>query len=108
MDDAAGDERGGFGVLDNDGRVTLGLDYPHGNGEAISLGVIPGETSISIHDSKTITRASLVERNDAPPLLFGLDFSGGSKLDMSILRLNPYRVHHVEIKSKRRSFEQNA
>jgi hypothetical protein len=99
LDDANGDERGGFSVLDNDGRVSLGLDYPHGNGEAISLGVTPGETSLSIHDSRTITRASLVERNDAAPILFGLDFSGGSKLDMSILRLNPYRIRHVVTKA---------
>lgn len=76
--------------------MTLGLDYPHGTAQAINIGVLPGETSISINDTKTITRASLVERNDAAPLLFGLDFAGKSSLDMSILRLNPYRVRHVQ------------
>jgi len=95
FDDADGDERGGMGVMDSDGRATMGLDYPHGTAEAISLGVLPGETSISIHDSKTITRASLVERSDAAPLLLGLDYGGGPKIDMSILRLNPYRVRQV-------------
>ena len=79
-------------VLDSDGRVSLGLDYPHGSAEAITLGVLPGETSISIHDTKTIIRASLLERNDAPPIILGLDFRSPSAIDMSILRLNPYLV----------------
>jgi isoaspartyl peptidase/L-asparaginase-like protein (Ntn-hydrolase superfamily) len=35
VDDSEGNERGGFGVLDNDSRVTLGLDYPGGAGEAL-------------------------------------------------------------------------
>jgi hypothetical protein len=96
FDDASGDERGGFGVMDNDGRATFGLDYPHGTGEAITLAVLPGETALSIHDSKTMTRASLLERNDAAPLLFGLDHKGAAG-DTSILRLNPYRIHHTVI-----------
>jgi hypothetical protein len=99
FDDANGDERGGFGVMDNDGRATFGLDYPHGTGEAITLGVLPGETALSIHDSKTMIRASLVERNDAAPLLFGLDPKGTATSDISILRLNPYRIRHVVIAS---------
>lgn len=99
VDDEQGDERGGMGVLDNDGRMTLGLDYPHGNGEAISLGVLPGETSITIHDSKTITRASLLERNDAAPIILGLDLPNATTSDITTMRLNPYRVKHVTIKA---------
>jgi hypothetical protein len=97
LNDPQGDERGGFGVLDNDGRVSLGLDYPHGTAEAIDLGVLPGETSLSIHDSKSITRASLLERNDAAPILFGLDLSP-TAADITTVRLNPYQVKHVAIK----------
>lgn len=99
FDDANGDERGGFGVMDNDGRATFGLDYPHGTGEAITLSVLPGETALSIHDSKTMIRASLVERNDAAPLLFGLNPKGVVSGDISILRLNPYRIRRVPIAS---------
>jgi len=99
FDDANGDERGGFGVMDDDGRATFGLDYPHGTGEAITLGVLPGETSFSMHDSKTMIRASLVERNDAAPLLFGLEPKGRETGDISILRLSPYRIRRLAIAS---------
>ena len=64
----------GIGVLDNDGRVALGLDYPNGEGEAITLGVLPGENSIAIHDSKTIIRAAFLERKDAAPIMYGVSF----------------------------------
>jgi hypothetical protein len=43
LDDREGNERGGFGVLDNDSRVVFGIDYPGGRGEAITLAVIPNE-----------------------------------------------------------------
>lgn len=99
VDDEQGDERGGWGILDNDGRVTLGLDFPHGNGEAISLGVLPGETSISIHDTKTIMRASLLERNDASPIIVGLDLRNPKTADVTTVRLNPYLVNHVAIQA---------
>src|SRR5215472_10309324 len=92
MDDENGNERGGFGVLDNDGRATFGLDYPSGKGEAITMGVLPGETGIQIHDSKTIVRASLLERGDAAPVLYGLNLLSPTKVDMGILRLSPYLV----------------
>ncbi len=72
VDDENGDERGGFGVLDNDGRVSLGLDYPHGTAEAISIGVLPGENSIAIHDSRSIIRAAFLERKDSPPIMYGV------------------------------------
>jgi hypothetical protein len=98
LDDDHGDERGGFGVLDNDGRVSLGLDYPHGSAQAIGIGVLPGEASISLHDTKTITRVSLLERNDASPILFGLDLKSPTAVDLTTLRINPYRVKHVAIK----------
>ncbi len=99
FDDANGDERGGLGVMDNDGRATFGLDYPHGAGEAISLGVLPGETSLSIHDTKTMIRAAFLERNDSSPILYGINLRGSSAGDMGILRLNPYMVKHVSIKA---------
>jgi hypothetical protein len=95
LNDENGDERGGMGVLDNDGRVTLGLDYPHGSAEAISLAVLPDETSLQIHDSKTMVRAALVERKDSPPILFGLNLAKPSKIDMGVLRLSPYMSKHV-------------
>jgi len=98
MNDENGDERGGFGVLDNDGRATFGLDYPGGRGEAITMGVLPGETSIQIHDSKTIIRASLLERGDSAPVLYGLNLLTPTKVDMGILRLSPYLVKRMVIK----------
>jgi len=95
LDDKNGDERGGMDVLDNDGRVSLGLDYPHGDGEAISLGVLPDETSLAIHDSTSIVRAALVERKNSPPILYGLNFDAPSRIDMRVLRLNPYMSKHI-------------
>jgi hypothetical protein len=61
VDDSEGNERGGFGVLDNDSRVIFGLDYPRGMGEAITLGVIPQEgASIQVHDTHSFVRAALI------------------------------------------------
>jgi hypothetical protein len=99
VDDEQGDERGGMAVLDNDGRISLGLDYPHGSGEAINLGVLPGEASITLHDTNTSTRAALVERNDAAPIIFGLDRRTAATSDLTTVRLNPYQVKHVTFKA---------
>lgn len=99
LDDENGNERGGMGVLDNDGRVTLGLDYPNGTGEAITMAVLPGETSLQFHDTKTTIRAALLERNDAAPIMYGLSFRSPSTIDMGILRFNPYLVKHVVIEA---------
>ncbi len=64
-------------------------------GEAISLGVLPGESSISIHDSTSIIRAAFLERKDSPPIMYGVHLLSRAKIDMDILRLNPYASKHV-------------
>ena len=52
-------------------------------------------TGTSYTCDKGRARLKYSRPDDAAPILFGLHFSGGSKLDMSVVRLNPYHVHHV-------------
>lgn len=99
VDDENGNERGGMGVLDNDGRVTLGLDYPNGESETITLGVLPGENSIALHDSKSIIRAAFLQRKDSTPIMYGLNLLSPARAAMGILRLDPYGLKHVVIKA---------
>ena len=47
-----------------------GLDDPHGIAEAIPSGVLPDETSISIHHSKNIIRASVLDWKHARPIIY--------------------------------------
>ena len=47
------------------------LDHQHGIAEAIGSGVSPDETSISIQESKSIIRASLLDWKDARPIIYG-------------------------------------
>jgi hypothetical protein len=102
--DKNGNERGGFAVLDNDGRAVLGLDYQSG-GEAITLAVLPEEgPSLQIKDTTSLVRAALVERNNGPALLYGISFSGKSKLDLDFIRLSPYAIKHVVIKPDEGAF----
>jgi hypothetical protein len=103
LDDKDGNERGGFGVLDNDSRVVLGLDYPAG--EAITLAVIPEEgASLQVKDTKTLVRAALVERKDSPAKFYGVNWGDKSMLDVGILRLNPYATKHLLIKADEAAF----
>jgi hypothetical protein len=98
VDDSEGNERGGFGVLDNDGRATFGLDYPGGAGEAIALSVIPQDgASLQVHHTHSFVRAALVERNDSAAKLFGATFHDKSTLDFTLLRLSPYVVKRAVI-----------
>lgn len=91
IDDSEGNERGGFGVLDNDSRVVLGLDYPGGSGEAITLTVVPQDgASLQVHDTHSFVRAALLERNDSAAKFFGTNFRDKSTLDVTILQLSPY------------------
>jgi hypothetical protein len=96
VDDPDGNERGGFGVLDNDRRVVLGMDYPKGAGEALTLSVIPDEgPSLQIHDSQGFVRAALTEHNDSAAELYGINLRDKSTLDVGIVRLSPYAVKRV-------------
>lgn len=98
MDDSEGNERGGFGVLDNDSRVTLGLDYPSGAGEALTLSVIPADgASLQVHDTRSFVRAALIERDDSAAKFYGTSFRDKSTLDLTILRLSPYLVKRMVI-----------
>jgi hypothetical protein len=97
VDYSEGNERGGFGVLDNDSRVTLGLDYPSGAGEAITLSVIPKDgASLQVHDTRSFVRAALIERDDSAKF-YGTSFRDKSTLDLTILRLSPYLVRRTVI-----------
>lgn len=100
LNDPDGNERGGFGVLDNDRRVILGLDYPKGAGEAVTLSVIPDEgPSLQFHDTRRYVRAAIIEHNDSAPKLYGINFRDKSTLDVGIVRLSPYTVKHVVIRA---------
>jgi hypothetical protein len=104
VDDKEGNERGGFGVLDGDGRAIVGLDYPEDAGEAIHLAVIPGEgPALIIHDTKTLVRAALILRNDTAAELYGLSHRDKSTFDMGILKLNPYSARNMIIAAKDQS-----
>lgn len=100
VNDAAGDERGGFGLMDN-GRAVMGLDAP--SGEGVMLFVAPdlgmnglminshtgdqttqrislaakatGEAALSFNDTVGRTRAVL-RCNDGAPALEALDADG--------------------------------
>ena len=100
LDDPEGNERAGFRVLDNDRRVVLGLDYPRGSGEALTLSVIPDEgASLQIRDTQSNVRAAISEHNDSAPKFYGITFRDKSTLDVGIMRLSPYAVNHVVIKA---------
>jgi hypothetical protein len=98
VNDSEGNERGGFGVLDNDSRVVLGLDYPRGMGEAITLSVIPQDgASLQLHDTHSFVRAALIEHKDSAAKLYGLEFRNKSTLDLTIVQLSPYVVKRAVI-----------
>jgi hypothetical protein len=98
LNDQAGNERGGFAVLDNDSRVVLGLDYPEGVAEALTLAVIPDEgASFSLHDVQKHVRAAFVERSDSAAKLYGVSFHDHSRIDLGILRLSPYAFKQLRV-----------
>jgi hypothetical protein len=100
LDDSDGNERGGFGVLDNDRRVVLGLDYPKGSGEALTLSVLPDEgPSLQIRDTQSYVRAAISEHDDSAPKLYGINFRDKTTLDVGIMRLSPYALKHVTIEA---------
>lgn len=103
IDDNEGNERGGIGVLDNDGRGVACLDYASGKGgEAVCMAVVPEEgASFRISDPSGNRTATFVTRaNSLPKLLFG-SVSGNSKLDVRVLRLNSDTVHQLTFDLKK-------
>lgn len=68
--DEKGNERGGYAYLTN-GRVVFGMDFPGGNGEAITLAVIDGQyAAIMIGDETGAReRAGIYVGKDGPALL---------------------------------------
>jgi hypothetical protein len=105
INDKDGNERAGLGMMDNDGRVSLGLDYPSG-GEAVTLSVLPNdEASLHIKDPSSLVRAALVLHKDSAAKLYGLSWKDKSTLDMGLLRLAPYAVKQLTIKPDEKSFQ---
>ena len=105
INDKDGNERAGLGMMDNDGRVSLGLDYPSG-GEAVTLSVLPNdEASLHIKDPSSLVRAALVLDKDSAAKLYGLSWRDKSTLDVGLLRLAPYAVKQLVIKPDEKSFK---
>jgi hypothetical protein len=105
INDKDGNERGGLGMMDNDGRISLGLDYPSG-GEAVSLSVLPNdEASLHLKDPSSLVRAALVLRRDSAAKLYGLSWRDKSTLDIGLLRLAPYAVKQLTIQPDEKSFQ---
>jgi hypothetical protein len=73
--DQEGNERGGFGYLDN-GSVTFGMDYK-GGGEGVNLFVDDRFAGILIHSKTTRERGGLVYDNVDERSVFKLGTSGG-------------------------------
>ena len=107
INDKDGNERGGFGMMDNDGRVSLGLDYPSGiGGEAVTLSVLPNEeASLHIKDPSSLVRAALVLHRGSAAKLYGVSWRDKATLDIGLLRLAPYAVKHLVIEPNEKSFE---
>jgi hypothetical protein len=86
IDDADGNERGGFGVLDN-GTVSLGLDYP--GREAVSLAVVPGQgfagLTVNAPQGSKSERAEIGVLSDGTSLLKLAD-TGGSERAMLMVQ----------------------
>lgn len=108
VNDQDGNERGGFGVLDN-GRAILGLDYPTCQ-EAVAAFVLPdqgrsgfavfgqqgkgdndrvwlqttkdGETSLRLHDTTSTKRVQLGTRGTAAPALHVYNEKGEQLIDL--------------------------
>jgi hypothetical protein len=94
-----------FGVESNDDRIILGMDYPSGAGEALTLGVIPGQgVSIQIHDTTSLVRAVLTQRNDSPALLYGINPHDKSTLDLGLVRLSPFATKNTPIGANEEDF----
>jgi len=104
IDDSEGNERGGFGVLDGDGRVVLGLDYPMGTGEAIGLAVIPGEAvGLHINDQKSYRRASFFVSGDSAAKLLGMNPHGMGKVEVGLVRLAPFARRGAIVKAEEKA-----
>lgn len=100
INDPEGNERGGFGILDGDGRVVLGLDYPRGS-EAITLAVIPGEeVGLHINDQETYRRASFFVSGDSAAKLLGINPHGKERIEVSLVRLAPFAKRQALIKAE--------
>jgi hypothetical protein len=112
VNDKDGNERGGFGfgVLDNNDRMVLGMDYPNAASEAITFAVSADEASMQFKDNTTMARAGLIERNNRPATLYGLNLNSvnlgkESTLSLGVLRLVPYSSRQVVIKANDAEFE---
>ena len=122
--DADGNERGGFGVLDN-GRANVCLDYP--TREAICLTVMPqegfaglivnseqgsraeraelavlkdGTSLMKLADTSGMERAMLVVRPHAAAKFLGINPKDESTVDVGLLRLNPFTTKRMAVAIK--------
>ena len=80
IDDPQGDERGGFGFLDN-GRVVLGLDYA--GREAVTLAVVPewgfAGVAVNAESGSESERAELAVLKDGTSLMKLADTNGDER-----------------------------
>ena len=106
VNDKDGNERVGLGVLDNDGRAVLGLDYPSGRGEAITLAVLPGEgPSLQLKDASTLVRAGLLLDRHSVATFYGVSPKDKSLFNVSVMKLAPYALHQVVIEPNDKAFD---
>lgn len=130
IDDLDGDERAGFGFLDN-GRVVLGLDYP--GREAVTLAVVPefgfagltinaphgsgseraevavlkdGTSLLKLADTTGAERALLMVQDESPAKLLGINVRDKSMADVEVSWLNPSTSRHVVVKTGERFMEE--
>lgn len=130
IDDLNGNERGGFGFLDND-RVVLGLDYP--GREAVTLAVVPewgfagltvnapqgspsdraelavfkdGTSLLKLVDISGTERAMVLVQDESPAKLLGITPKDKSTVDVGVSWLNPSTTQHVVVRTGERFMEE--
>lgn len=93
VNDPEGNERGGFGYLDN-GTVALGLDYP--GREAVMLSVLPkaGFAGLTVNApaGSRAERAEIGVLNDGTSLLKLADTAGAERLMMFVQGKSPAKL----------------
>jgi hypothetical protein len=84
----------------------MGLDYPSGSGEAITLAVLPGEgPSLQLKDTSTLVRAGLILDKHSAATFYGISPKDKSLFDVSVMKLAPYVLRQVVLQPTDNSFK---
>lgn len=101
VNDAKGDERGGFGLLDN-GRMVLGLDSPQGEGVMLFVAPDLGMNGLMINGagpSGPAERIRLAANRDQSGSLYFSDGHGGVRLEIGCTEDAP-RIRELDGKGE--------